>query len=178
MDSPSKQRDAKPVPGVEALAGIVTGMSRFLTRIAKAAPFQQAKMGLAEWSALAAIVESSGISNKQLASALGVSGQRITQITDSLKRSGMITVGQAEHDSRKVVIAATEAGRNELAALNRKLEPLIAINNERLLPSVNLTITKKLMRLPLLQLSPEEKIARAARVAQSKQKQGAGGSDA
>jgi DNA-binding MarR family transcriptional regulator len=160
MDSPGKQRNAKQISGVQALAGIVTGMSRFLTRTAKATPFEQSRMSLAEWSALAMIVYKAEISNKQLATLLGVSGQRVTQITYSLRRLSLITIGKASGDSRKVVLAATEAGRNKLFMLNRKLEPLLDIKNEKLLPVLNATISKRLMRLPLLKPSPQQRLDR------------------
>jgi DNA-binding MarR family transcriptional regulator len=111
---------------VEAFANVVALMSRFLTRLANLEAFKQADVGLAEWLALMAIRTAEGTNNKQLANALGISGQRAAQIGEALKSAGLITAVQSLKDSRKNVMATTELGRASLEKLNEALLHLIA----------------------------------------------------
>lgn len=107
-------------------AELVTDMSRLLTRLANAPLFKSAQIGLAEWVALSALEKKDGISNKQLAKHLGVTGQRANQITTSLSAAGLISVSQSREDSRKNVILIADSGRKKLEHVNAQLTPLLA----------------------------------------------------
>lgn len=108
------------------LAALAASLSRFLTRLASISPFQEAGLGLAEWSALSIIAAKEGINSRQLANILGVSAQRVNQIADSLKAMGLISLNSPPDDARKKLVAITAAGSARLAELNSKLEPAIA----------------------------------------------------
>jgi DNA-binding MarR family transcriptional regulator len=125
-------------------------MSRFLTRIARLAPFEKAGLGVAEWSALSVIANKSGINNRQLVGLLGVSAQRVNQITDSLKSAGYISLAVAPDDARKKVISVTPTGTARLNELNSKLLPIIeaAIQKRpQILTRANRMINITLMRI-------------------------------
>lgn len=137
---------------VEDLATLVAGISRFLTRLAKLPAFQDAGLGLAEWSALSIIAQHNGINSRQLANALGVSAQRINQIAESLKASGFITLTPDLEDARKKNIEITESGSTRLRELNTKLLPILSValgKRERILRRTNQLINRTLMRVVL-----------------------------
>jgi len=128
---------------VEDFAELVTDMSRLLTKLANAPLFKSAQIGLAEWVALSALEKKDGISNKQLAKHLGVTGQRANQITTSLSAAGLINISQSQEDSRKNVILIADSGRKKLEHVNTQLIPLLvaAINGrEQLLKRVRKNI--------------------------------------
>ena len=110
---------------IQDLATLVAGMSRLLTRLAGMPAFQEAGMGLAEWSALSFISGKNGINYKQLANALGVSAQRVNQIADLLRDGGNIAVNTSADDARKKIIMITPSGSQRLSELNGKLLPII-----------------------------------------------------
>lgn len=124
--STTAPRVKKPTPPVsaEGFAELVTGMSRFLSKLATYAPFEESNVGLAEWSLMNRLAESTG-SNRGLTKELGVSKQRVTQLTDSLKAAGLITMAQVEGDARQNSITLTDAGKEQLQAINGKLTPLL-----------------------------------------------------
>jgi DNA-binding MarR family transcriptional regulator len=137
-------------PSVPDLAALVAGLSRFLSRLASIPPFQEAGLGLAEWSALTIIAGKQGINNRHLAGALGVSAQRVNQITDSLKTMGLIVLNVVPEDARKKVITVTPAGSARLTELNSKLQPTIAAalgKRQNSLARVNTMLQKTLMRI-------------------------------
>lgn len=106
-------------------------MSRLMTRVSFLPQLKEIDLGLAEWIALSLLNEKDGISNKDLAKLMGVSGQRANQIRTSLESANLITVSQSTDDSRKNVIRLAELGRMKLALVNGKLSPLIAEINEK-----------------------------------------------
>lgn len=110
---------------IQDLATLVAGMSRLLTRLANTPAFQEAGMGLAEWSALSFISGRNGINYKQLANALGVSAQRVNQIADLLRDGGNIAVNTSADDARKKIIMITPSGSQRLSELNAKLLPIV-----------------------------------------------------
>lgn len=110
---------------IQDLATLVAGMSRLLTRLASMPAFQEAGMGLSEWSALSFISGRSGINYKQLANALGVSAQRVNQIADLLRDGGNIAVNTSADDARKKIITITPSGSQRLFELNAKLLPIV-----------------------------------------------------
>jgi DNA-binding MarR family transcriptional regulator len=110
---------------IQDLATLVAGMSRLLTRLGGMPAFQEAGMGLAEWSALSFISGKSGINYKQLANALGVSAQRVNQIADLLRDGGNIAVNTSADDARKKIIMITPSGSQRLSELNAKLLPIV-----------------------------------------------------
>src|SRR5690242_8650086 len=95
---------------VRDLASLVAGLSRFLTLLSKIAPFQEAGLGLAEWLALSVLAEKEGINSRQLAMFLGVSAQRVNQITDSLRVAELIDLKLSAEDARQKAISVTPAG--------------------------------------------------------------------
>ena len=85
-------------------------MSRFLTGLAVIPTFKAAEIGLAEWVALCALAEADGIGNKQLAKRLGVTGQRVNQVTNELVDAGLISI-DAVAGGRAADRAETDRGR-------------------------------------------------------------------
>lgn len=113
-------------------AQLLALMSRLITRVSALPQLREVDLGLAEWIALSLLQEKDGISNKELAKRVGVSGQRANQVISSLESANLLTVSQSTEDSRKNVIRLTELGRSRLALVNSKLLPLIAeINLKR-----------------------------------------------
>src|SRR4051812_42876102 len=103
---------------VQDLAALVAGLNRFLMRLASMPAFQEAGLGIAEWSALSLVANKGQINNRQLAAALGVSPQRINQITDSLRASGVLSIKTSGEDARKKIISITPNGTERLRALD------------------------------------------------------------
>lgn len=106
-------------------AELVAGMSRFLARLSGISVFTTAGLGLSEWVALSVLSQNEGISAKQLAAKLGVTGQRVNQITSGLISAGLIISTVSKEDSRKHELRVSAAGKRELQSLNRQLRPLI-----------------------------------------------------
>lgn len=130
-------------------SSLIAGMSRLLIGIASIAPFKEANLGLAEWVALSVLAEKDGVSNKQLARTLGVTGQRANQVGASLKEAGLISIVQSGEDNRKNEIKITDAGKGRLDAVNTQLKPFLATTlktKERSLPAASRQI-KVLMRI-------------------------------
>lgn len=107
------------------LAQLLALMSRLIRRMSALPQLQEANLGFAEWMALSLLHERDGISNKDLAKRMGVSGQRANQIRTSLEAINLIAVSQSTEDSRKNVIRLTELGRERLSLVNSRLRPLI-----------------------------------------------------
>lgn len=111
---------------VRNMAVLVAGMSRFLIRFSSMAPFREADMGLAEWTALSIIAAKNGIENRHLANSLGVSAQRVNQITDALSKAGHILSSTSPEDKRRKILTITSSGTVQLNKLNAMLEPLVS----------------------------------------------------
>ncbi len=107
-----------------ALAEIVTGMSRLLDRLAQYSPIREIDLGLTEWTALVALSRDGG-SNRSLARELGVTKQRVNQITDTLRSAGYLEITKSVGDGRRADIALTEAGRAQLAKIDATLTPVL-----------------------------------------------------
>ncbi len=111
--------------GVKDLALLITSASQLLTKLAAADPFEKANIGLAEWLSLTLLTDRDGVSNKQLARALGVTGQRVNQVCASLANAGLITVQQSSNEKRRNVIKVTATGTQQVAALNAELQVIL-----------------------------------------------------
>lgn len=133
-------------------ANLIASMSRLLIGLGNIPLFKTAEIGLAEWVALSDLSEREGISNTQLAKRLGVTGQRVNQITTGLAKSGLISITTSAQDSRKNEIRVTSAGRTQLDSVNRQLKPLLATaleGKERALVSANRQIRLVMKIIPL-----------------------------
>lgn len=116
----------KTYPAVTSLvlADIITSMSRLLDRLANYSPLQDVGLGLTEWTALVALSRGDG-SNKSLARELGLSKQRVNQITDTLRAAGYLEITKAAGDGRKADIKLSEAGQAQLAKIDATLTPVL-----------------------------------------------------
>jgi len=112
--------------GVGDLALLITTASRLLTSLATAEPFKKANLGLAEWLSLSLLADKDGVSNKQLARAMGVTGQRANQLCAALSSAGLIAIGQSSDDKRTNVLKVTEKGKKQVTVLNAELQVLLA----------------------------------------------------
>lgn len=112
-----------PVTSV-ALADIVIGMSRLLDRLAHYSPIQEGGLGLTEWAALVSLSRGGG-SNKTLARELGLTKQRVNQITDTLGAAGYLEITKSAGDGRKADIALSDAGAKQLATIDATLTPVL-----------------------------------------------------
>jgi DNA-binding MarR family transcriptional regulator len=101
-------------------------MSRALFGLANAPIFSGRGLGLSDWVAISILSQDQGISNIQLAKRLGVTGQRVNQITTELSKSGLISITVSSQDSRKNELRVTPRGLEELETVNRQLIPLLA----------------------------------------------------
>lgn len=117
--------DKRTVDAIGDFAALVTGMSRFLIGVANIAPFKEGNLGLAEWLALSVLLEKDGANSKQLARHLGVTGHRANEIAASLKEAELISIVQAEKDSR-ALIKVTATGKSKVEDMNGQLAPFIA----------------------------------------------------
>lgn len=113
---------------IVAFADLITSMSRFLTRLSTSHPFKEADIGVPEWLGLVTVQAKAGLSNKQFAKQLGITGQRAAQIGDALKRAGLISVVQSAGDARTNEMTITKEGEARLRDLNGKLMPILAEN--------------------------------------------------
>jgi len=131
------------------LAELVSGMSRFLTTLTGVPPFADARLGLAEWSVLNTVAKNPTVRQKQVAGSLGISGQRVSQIVDSLLKAGLVSVTASQEDSRQKIIATTDAGATKLAEVNAALDAMLAVplkNKERVLASASRIVNRHLLR--------------------------------
>ena len=119
-----KVKKAFPAVTSLALADIITSMSRLLDRLAHYSPLQDVGLGLTEWTALVALSRGGG-SNKSLARELGLTKQRVNQITDTLRAAGYLEITKAAGDGRKADITLSEAGRAQLAKIDATLTPVL-----------------------------------------------------
>jgi DNA-binding MarR family transcriptional regulator len=110
---------------MQDLAHFVAGISRFLAGLASMAPFSETGLGLAEWSTLSIVAGRENVRTAQLAASLGVSGQRMNQILDSLQAAALVSVVAAEENPRRRSIVMTPAGNEKLEALNSRLRPIV-----------------------------------------------------
>lgn len=139
-------------------AQLVAGMSRTLFGLATIPTFAGKDVSLAHWVALSVLSQNEGISNKQLAAKLGVTGQRVNQITTELSRSGLISVNMSPKDSRMNELSVTPEGRRVLDSIDQQLEPLIRTTfagRERLLVRANGSI-RLLLKLVKSAKTPAE----------------------
>jgi DNA-binding MarR family transcriptional regulator len=141
-------------------AQLVASMSQALFGLTTIPIFGQQDVSLAHWVALSALSQNEGISNKQLASKLGVTGQRVNQITTELSRSGLISISVSPKDSRMHELGVTPEGWRVLDAINQKLEPLVTTTfagRERLLVRTNNSI-RLLLKLVKSAKTPAETV--------------------
>lgn len=132
--------DAKAPAKINAadLSVLIANMSRLLVGLGSIPPFKNANLGLAEWVGLSVLAQKDGVSNKQLARVLGVTGQRANQISTSLTKAGLISVIQSTEDNRRNEIKITDAGKSRFNSVNAELESLLSValkNKERSLLS-------------------------------------------
>jgi len=106
----------------QEFAGLVTGMSRFLGQLSSCGPFQEADIGIGEWSLLNHLSQGP-VEQRKLTRDLGVTKQRVNQICDSLKKSGTIEITPAPDDPRMNSVAITAAGKARVEGINAKLIP-------------------------------------------------------
>lgn len=106
-------------------ARLVAGMSRFLTQLSQAAPFSNANIALGEWCMLAMIANTDGVAANALARILGVTNKRVAQISQALNKANLVSISKPANSKREIV-AITEAGAAALRQLNVALEPLVA----------------------------------------------------
>lgn len=109
------------------LTVVISAASRLLTALMNAGPFQTANIGLAEWLALSILVEKPGVSNKQLARALGVTAQRSNQICALLAKPLLISIEHSREDSRRNVLKVTAKGKKQIDSLNSELKSFLTI---------------------------------------------------
>lgn len=173
VDKNSEARREPKLPveiNVADFSSLIAGMSRLLIGTANIAPFKEANLGLAEWVALSVLAEKDGISNKQLARALGVTGQRANQVGASLKDAGLIAIGQSGEDNRKNEIKITEEGRRRFNAINEQLKPLLASSlkgREKSLSSASRQIRILMRIVQVVNPDREKKKQKKARGAQA-----------
>jgi DNA-binding MarR family transcriptional regulator len=133
-DQPNKANSDTEV--LEALADLVTGISRLLGGIAALPPFRNAQFSVAHWVALSLLSKAPPKNSRQLANTLGVTRQRANQIKGSLERSKLIHAIQSTQDARQKVLKVTSHGYAKLKQVNQQLEVVLAsslINKERVL---------------------------------------------
>lgn len=130
--------DAKPRAeiNVDDFSRVVASMSRLLIGFGRLKPLRESGLGLGEWVALSILGRKEGTTNKVLGRSLGVTGQRATQITSSLLRGGLISIGpsakgegkKAEQKKGEQVseIKLTDAGKTKLESINAELKPMLA----------------------------------------------------
>jgi len=105
---------------------LVLNASRLIGGLANLPLFKTAQVSLTEWLALSVLAAKEGGSNKMLAHSLGVTGQRANQLCTSLSEAKLISITQADDDSRRNVINITDAGKTQLASLNSQLQGLFS----------------------------------------------------
>ncbi|TAJ92135.1 MAG: MarR family transcriptional regulator [Reyranella sp.] len=108
------------------VATLVMTASRLIGGLANLPLFKSAHVSLTEWLALSILAAREGISNKMLARSLSVTGQRANQLCTSLSEAKLISITNAEDDSRRNVINITDTGKKQLESLNLQLQELVS----------------------------------------------------
>lgn len=150
--------DAAPPIVVEDLRSLITSASRLLFVLSTLEPFKNAGIGLAEWLTLSALANKDGISNKQLARFLGVTGQRVNQLCSALVKAKLIAIQSSAEDNRRNVIKITDAGKKQNDALNTALQAFLTMalkEKSRALPNASRNV-RMLTRLVMLAV-PDKK---------------------
>lgn len=107
-------------------ANLIAAMNRFITSVSGLPLFATAGVGLSEWALLSVLSQNEGISSGQLAKMLGVSRQRVNQITSVLESTKLISVSVAQQDARRNELRLTAEGKNQLGLVNCQLQPMVA----------------------------------------------------
>lgn len=124
MRSADGQVSPSPVDILDVAALVLTA-SRLIGGLANLPLFKSAPISLTEWLALSILAAKEGLSNKMLARSLGVTGQRANQLCTSLSEAKLISITNAEDDSRRNVINITDTGKKQLGSLNSQLQKLV-----------------------------------------------------
>lgn len=120
VDAREKQQAAEF--NVEMIADMVGQMNKLLTSLAASSSFKDTGLGLAEWIALKVIAATEGATNKLLSKRLGITPQRVAQISESLRDSAIIEAVRVEGDSRKRILKVTEKGAARLMSIDEALK--------------------------------------------------------
>ncbi|MFN4016071.1 MAG: MarR family winged helix-turn-helix transcriptional regulator [Reyranella sp.] len=157
---------------VEEFARLVASISRLLSGLGRMEPLREAGISLGEWVALATLARASeGVTNKALGRVLGVRGQRTGEISSSLLRAGLVTIGQAGQNDKVHLVKISDAGKAKLESIDASMKPMLsqALNGRTLLGAKKQM--KSLGRL-LVQDTPEKsnkrKEKRAAKAGKKK----------
>ncbi|MCW5733902.1 MAG: MarR family transcriptional regulator [Enhydrobacter sp.] len=167
-DKKDKKKDASPPVTAETFATVVSGLSRFLGRLPAYGPFRDSGIGLTEWILLNELANGPA-TGKKLCKDLGVTKQRVYQLTETLKKSGYLTVTESSTETRSKEgagsneFALSPTGKSELAAINERITPVLAKGLEGKERALH-TATKSLKALTKLIAEPKsaEQLARKA----------------
>ncbi len=124
MAGAESQASSSDVDILDVVTLVLTA-SRLIGGLSNLPLFKSAPVSLTEWLALSVLATKEGISNKILARTLGVTGQRANQLCASLSEAKLISITNAEDDSRRNVINITEVGKQHLSNLNSQLQALV-----------------------------------------------------
>jgi DNA-binding MarR family transcriptional regulator len=150
---------------VEEFSQLVASMSRLLSGFGRMEPLRESGINLGEWVALAALARGTeGVTNKALGRGLGVTGQRAGEISSSLLRAGLVTIGQSGQDNKGHLIKISDAGKAKLESVGAGLKPMLsqALKGRSLLAAIKQM--RSLARL-LNQDTPEKSNKRKERKA-------------
>lgn len=109
------------VDALEALEALILRANRFVAKVAETDSFQTSNIGVADWLALRALAKAGKQTFTSLARTLGVTRQRVKQIADSLKETGLVTVTSSGEDKRKAEVEITAEGSDTLTTLEQGL---------------------------------------------------------
>jgi len=113
---------------VEEFATLVANMSRLLSGFGGLEPLRQAGLSLGEWVALATLARADeGATNKVLGRNLGVAPQRAGEISSSLLRGGLVSIGPSTGKRDQVsLVKLSAAGKAKLDEVNAGLGPILS----------------------------------------------------
>jgi DNA-binding MarR family transcriptional regulator len=122
-EATAEAADAPKEIRVEDIASVIAVMNRFLSNFSQNPALKNGKLALADWLVLTMLSEKTAENSRTLAKVLGLNSQRLKQILDSLKVSGLVNItGHGPKDA----IELTEPGKATLQAIKSVIQPQIS----------------------------------------------------
>jgi DNA-binding MarR family transcriptional regulator len=115
--------DAPKEIRVEDIASVIAVMNRFLSNFAQNPALKSSKLALADWLVLTTLSAKTTENSRTLTKVLGLNPQRLKQILDSLKASGLVNIAG---NGPKDAIEVTEQGNATLETIRTAIQPQIS----------------------------------------------------
>ncbi len=108
------------------MAMLIATMSRLQRDVTARVSAAKCKLDISEWVVLSLVADSPGIGNSQLATRIGVTRQRITQVITRLVDAKLIATKVSTKDARILDLNITDGGKRELSLIDTEVERVLS----------------------------------------------------